>query len=168
MEYAVFRVERTIPPASRPLLFLAGAVVQGTVRAGMVVRAGAAHRPSFREAIDAVECADAAGRAESWTVLGFRPRDPAELRQWREMQWEGATLAIPAAPVLHPCPCCGFRTRPDEEPGSYDICNTCGWEDDFVQYHEPDRRGGANAESLNEARAAFAAAHSPLRPGHDG
>lgn len=168
MDGAVFRVERTITLASRPHLYLAGAIVRGAVRAGMVVTVDAAHGPPFREAIDAVEYADDAGRRTSWVVLGFRSRDAAELRRWREMEWEGLSLAIPAAPLLHPCPCCGVRTRLDEEPGSYDICTACGWEDDFLQYHEPDRRGGANAESLNEARAAFAAAHSPLRPGHDG
>jgi hypothetical protein len=78
------------------------------------------------------------------------------------------TLSIHPAPILHPCPCCGFRTLEDEERGSFDICPVCTWEDDLVQYHDPDYRGGANGESLNEARAAFLAAHPHLRPASHG
>ena len=54
---------------------------------------------------------------------------------------------------LHQCSCCGQLTV--EEPGNYDICEVCGWEDDPVQNDRPDRAGGANHMSLNEARAAF-------------
>ncbi|MBO0846033.1 MAG: hypothetical protein J2P22_11530 [Nocardioides sp.] len=32
----------------------------------------------------------------------------------------------------YPCPCCGYLVF-DEEPGSYDICAVCGWEDDLSQ-----------------------------------
>lgn len=53
------------------------------------------------------------------------------------------------------CPCCGFRTLNREPPGTYDLCPVCGWEDDGVQFKDPNRRGGANEESLNEARANF-------------
>lgn len=81
---------------------------------------------------------------------------------------EDHTLSIHPAPILHPCPCCGFRTLAEEERGSFDICPVCTWEDDLVQYHDPDYRGGANGESLNEARAAFLAAHPHLRPPSDG
>ena len=34
----------------------------------------------------------------------------------------------------------------------YDICLTCGWEYDPVQNDKPDRKGGANSDSLNEHR----------------
>lgn len=51
---------------------------------------------------------------------------------------------------LFPCPCCGLCTI--SEPGTYEICNVCGWEDDPVQSAEPDYAGGANSESLNAAR----------------
>lgn len=163
---AVFRVDRMLAIASRPLFFLAGEILEGVVRMGMVVTAGPAHRPSFREAVDAIEFADSIGQRGSRVVLGFRYSRAGELERWKEMAWEGAVLRIPSAPVLHPCPCCGFRTLLDEERGSYDICGVCAWEDDFVQYRDPDYRGGANWESLNEARAAFAAAHPLLPPGH--
>lgn len=52
----------------------------------------------------------------------------------------------------YPCPCCGYLTL-DEEPGNYDICPVCYWEDDPVQRREPDEPGGANGDiSLNQAK----------------
>ncbi|MCH1429136.1 MAG: hypothetical protein L7U87_00085 [Chlamydiales bacterium] len=50
------------------------------------------------------------------------------------------------------CPCCGYLTLSDEAPGSYEICEVCGWEDDILQYQEIDYKGGANTMSLREAR----------------
>lgn len=49
-----------------------------------------------------------------------------------------------------PCPCCGQRTLDDL--GAFEICDVCGWEDDPVQSSDPSYAGGANKESLNEAR----------------
>ncbi len=57
---------------------------------------------------------------------------------------------------MRPCPCCDYATI-DDEPGSYDICCVCFWEDDPVQATHPDQGGGANIVSLHEARANFAA-----------
>lgn len=37
-------------------------------------------------------------------------------------------------------------------PGSNDICEICGWEDDHVQLSNPFMRGGANKESLFECQ----------------
>lgn len=53
------------------------------------------------------------------------------------------------------CPCCGYLTLPEEPPGTYELCPVCWWEDDGVQFDDPNRRGGANSPSLNEARANF-------------
>ena len=53
------------------------------------------------------------------------------------------------------CPCCGRLTLPEEPPGTFDICKECGWEDDNVQFDDPDARGGANSESLREARERY-------------
>jgi hypothetical protein len=53
------------------------------------------------------------------------------------------------------CPCCGFLTLSCQPPGSYELCPVCYWEDDAVQFEDPDYVGGANSESLNEARANF-------------
>jgi hypothetical protein len=39
-----------------------------------------------------------------------------------------------------------------DEKGAYEVCEVCGWEDDPVQAADPDYAGGANKESLNEAR----------------
>ncbi len=55
----------------------------------------------------------------------------------------------------YPCRCCGYLTMGSEDTGSFDICPVCGWEDDNVQADSPDRRGGANTISLNEAKANF-------------
>lgn len=54
-----------------------------------------------------------------------------------------------------PCPCCGFLTLDEQPPGTYEICGICGWEDDLVQFEDPDYRGGANDPSLNEWRQKF-------------
>jgi hypothetical protein len=40
-------------------------------------------------------------------------------------------------------------------PGTYEICPVCGWEDDPVQFRDPDNEGGANRVSLSEAKANF-------------
>jgi hypothetical protein len=53
------------------------------------------------------------------------------------------------------CPCCEERTLTAR--GAYEICRRCGWEDDPVQAADPDLRGGANRESLDQARAAWRA-----------
>lgn len=54
---------------------------------------------------------------------------------------------------LYPCPCCGVKEI--YEPGSYEICEHCGWEDDPVQLKYPDTSRGANRMTLNEARQAY-------------
>jgi hypothetical protein len=54
------------------------------------------------------------------------------------------------------CPCCGFLAF-DNPPGSYDICEYCGWEDDGVQLANPCSPGGANQVSLCDAQTAFRA-----------
>jgi Cysteine-rich CPCC len=59
--------------------------------------------------------------------------------------------------IRYACPCCDRPTLAEPPPGTYEICDVCGWEDDSVQFDDPDRRGGANSESLREARAAFRA-----------
>jgi len=55
------------------------------------------------------------------------------------------------------CPCCESLTLDEEPPGTFDICPVCFWEDDNVQFDGPDRGGGANRVSLNEARTNFTA-----------
>lgn len=52
----------------------------------------------------------------------------------------------------YPCPCCGFLTRSEPEYGTFEMCPVYNWEDNDVQFNHPNFRGGANEESLNEAR----------------
>jgi len=54
------------------------------------------------------------------------------------------------------CVCCGNYTLESEPPGTFDICPVCFWEDDNVQFDNPDYTGGANGISLNEARENYA------------
>ena len=46
------------------------------------------------------------------------------------------------------CPCCGYKVFL-EEPGSYEICPVCKWEDDETQLRFV-TTVGANKESLQE------------------
>ena len=55
----------------------------------------------------------------------------------------------------YPCPCCGNPTLDEKPPGTWLICEICWWEDDPVQFEDPEYRGGANGPSLNEAREYF-------------
>jgi hypothetical protein len=55
----------------------------------------------------------------------------------------------------YPCPCCWYLTLGEEPPGTFEICPVCNWEDDYAQYHHPAMAGGANKESLNQARSNF-------------
>jgi len=50
------------------------------------------------------------------------------------------------------CPCCG-KTLVRE----YDICEVCFWQNDLVQFMNPDSIRGANKMTLQEARAAYKA-----------
>lgn len=81
----------------------------------------------------------------------------------REPAWK-AQLDQPVDPVVaarrHPppqfyCPCCGYRTLEEMPPGTHDICDICYWEDDLVQFNDPDSPGGANTASLRKARLNF-------------
>ena len=54
------------------------------------------------------------------------------------------------------CPVCGLENA-FEEPGIYDICQRCNWEDDPLQRTNPDFPGGANRMSLSVAQKAWRA-----------
>lgn len=54
--------------------------------------------------------------------------------------------------IDYPCPCCGYLTISEPPPGTFEICPVCRWEDDDVQFNDIDFRGGANENSLREAR----------------
>jgi len=53
------------------------------------------------------------------------------------------------------CPCCGFDTFDKNDRGNYSICPICFWEDDPLQFNEPDMEGGANRVSLKTGQINF-------------
>lgn len=54
----------------------------------------------------------------------------------------------------YPCTCCGYKTM-DLEPGNYEICPVCFWEDDPIQKQDPNYDGGANKVSLRVGQQNF-------------
>ncbi|WP_379163191.1 CPCC family cysteine-rich protein [Paenibacillus sp. sgz5001063] len=53
------------------------------------------------------------------------------------------------------CPCCGYMTLDEQPTGTYEICKICFWEDDGVQFDDPDYEGGANKVSLRQGQKNF-------------
>jgi hypothetical protein len=53
------------------------------------------------------------------------------------------------------CPCCDCYTLDEPPPGTFAICPVCWWEDDGVQFADPDYTGGANKPSLHQARESY-------------
>lgn len=64
----------------------------------------------------------------------------------------------------YPCQCCGYLVF-DEEPGSHDICEVCGWEDDLSQLRFATMGGGANQADLIASQQQFLARAVPTRTG---
>jgi hypothetical protein len=57
---------------------------------------------------------------------------------------------------MYPCPVCGYLTFA-EPPGSYAICEVCGWEDDALQLEfATSLDGGANKMTLAKAQLDYA------------
>lgn len=57
--------------------------------------------------------------------------------------------------MSYPCPCCKNLTLSEPPPGTYELCAVCYWEDDAVQFHNPQYEGGANTMSLVVAQEAY-------------
>lgn len=53
------------------------------------------------------------------------------------------------------CPCCGYKTFAEQPSGHYDICEVCFWEDDPIQFDDPNYEGGANRVSLRQGQKNF-------------
>lgn len=64
----------------------------------------------------------------------------------------------------YPCIVCGYETI--GEKGKHEICEICGWQDEFESYGDPSEViGGANGDySITEARKNFARYGSKYRP----
>lgn len=65
---------------------------------------------------------------------------------------ENIKQAARNATKKYTCACCGYKTLDEEPPGTYEICAICFWEDDAVQFEDPDYAGGANRLSLKAAQ----------------
>lgn len=61
------------------------------------------------------------------------------------------------------CPACGYRSL-NSEPGGFDLCCVCEWEDDSVQRLDPTSAGGANKESLIEYQSSVARMAAEIGP----
>ena len=59
--------------------------------------------------------------------------------------------------MKYTCACCGYITLTEKPPGTFEICEICYWEDDNVQFEDPDYEGGANRVSLRHAQKNFLA-----------
>lgn len=75
-------------------------------------------------------------------------RPPYSKRNVIEKIQETAKMTV----MKYTCPCCGYKTLDEQPRGTYEICLLCFWEDDPVQYEDPDYEGGANGISLREAQ----------------
>jgi hypothetical protein len=62
---------------------------------------------------------------------------------------EGETFwsPVPASPIKHPCPCCGYQTLREPPPGTFETCPVCRWEDDNIQFEDPTYEGGETASA---------------------
>ncbi|MGB8259063.1 MAG: ribonuclease HII [Terracidiphilus sp.] len=113
------------------------------------------------------------------SVLDFDPEEDEEFAEAvaaaAPESGEPAPLDLEIAPAVEPpalrhaCPCCGYLTLPAPPPGTFAHCEVCWWEDDPIQFADPAYEGGANAPSLHQARAHFAAiaVSDPHLKGHE-
>jgi hypothetical protein len=53
-----------------------------------------------------------------------------------------------------PCPCCGYQVY-SQQPGSYQTCPICGWQDNLAQLRFPRMPNAANGVSLIEGQDNF-------------
>jgi len=53
------------------------------------------------------------------------------------------------------CPCCGYNTLTEPTSGTYNICEICFWEDDPIQFNDPNYEGGVNRVSLLQGQKNF-------------
>jgi ribonuclease HII len=104
----------------------------------------------------------------------FQPVTQTFLQFDKSVESEGAPEApeTPAAAESEQrfaCPCCGYFTLLEEPPGTSCQCEVCWWEDDPIQFADPDYEGGANEPSLHQARELFKSigVSDPKLKGHE-
>jgi len=59
----------------------------------------------------------------------------------------------------YPCPCCGYLVF-TTQPGSYQTCPICLWQDNLAQLRFPLMPGAANTVSLERGQQNFATCHA--------
>jgi hypothetical protein len=85
------------------------------------------------------------------TVLSLPKGRPSAWMRELSARWEEELKNAPR----YACKCCGHDTLLN--PGRYEICAICRWEDDpAVERDGPDAHSGPNHLTLTEARANFA------------
>lgn len=131
-----------------------GEVLEGSVVPGMQAALPSGNADPLVVDVDGVEHVGHGRERPFEVALTFRYLAEERLPLFQRLARKGAILTLTQVPRF-PCPCCGFHTLDTEPPGSYALCAVCFWEDDGVQFDDPDYAGGANHVSLNEARAHF-------------
>lgn len=93
---------------------------------------------------------------KGWDIF-LREHESEAMKFWSCLSDRPATQKKPMEILTSPraCACCGYLTLEDWNPGSFEICEVCNWEDDGVQFNEPSYQGGANINSLKEAQSKF-------------
>jgi hypothetical protein len=90
-------------------------------------------------------------------IGGYLGLSPEQAPGWARQLSEGLERELSEA-SRYVCDCCGYRTLLN--PGYYEICDVCGWEDDrndtSRRRQGPDALSGPNHISLSQARANFA------------
>jgi cold shock CspA family protein len=98
-----------------------------------------------------------AGRLGQWEAINIEPNKHPGHPLFGDEDVEGEVDADAAVEEYEvesfPCPVCGAAV--EGEPGEYEICATCNWEDDPLQSSDPNVTGGANEQSLHAARLAW-------------
>lgn len=99
--------------------------------------------------------ASAASPAEA--IAGYLELSREQAPAWAERLSQDLQRELSEAPRLA-CDCCGYLTLLN--PGHYEICDVCGWEDDRSDNNRrrggPDAPNGPNHISLTQGRANFA------------
>ena len=84
------------------------------------------------------------------SVKGTRNGKEPCLSQMKEHAISNGSCQEMEVQQMIKCPVCSrYEFEADND---FDVCDVCGWENDGVQFDDPDYRGGANRVSLNEAR----------------
>jgi hypothetical protein len=68
---------------------------------------------------------------------------------------------VPASPIKHPCPCCGYQTLREPPPGTWQTCPVCQWEDEPGMLADFDYVGGRPV-SASGGRGGTSAVTEPL------